>query len=122
MATAAAIAALATGAAACGGDDDDLSANDQRYCELTAHIEAQAEQAFSSLGDDSSDEDAARVQRALLADVDDELDELTRVAPEEISDDVAAFVASFRAQMRGEADEPADDSAIVAWEEDNCPS
>lgn len=111
---------------ACSDDGDgsngELTADEARYCELTAEVEAAADEAFSALGEDAGDEETAAAQDALIDDVDDELDEMVEVAPEPIAGDVEAFVASFRASMRGEDVEQADDQAIVAWEEEHCPS
>lgn len=110
------------GACSDDGSNGELTADEERYCELTAEVEAAAEEAFSSLGEDAGDEETAAAQEGLLDDVDDELDEMIEVAPDAIADDVDAFVASFRASMRGEDVEQADDQAIVAWEEEHCPS
>lgn len=109
---------------ACSDDDSssatELSADDQRYCELTAEVEAQAEEAFSEIGEDASDEEVAAMQRQLLEDLDDELSEMVDVAPEEIANDVEAFVAFFRAQMRNEETDEVSDERIVEWETANC--
>jgi hypothetical protein len=116
---------IAFAGGACGDDDDagaELSADERRYCELTAEVEAAAEETFSSLGEDASDEESAAAQEALLDDVDDELDEMVEVAPAEIADDVEAFVGFFRASMRGEDADEVSDEAVVAWEEEHCPT
>lgn len=112
---------------ACSDDDDDASgdaevaADEVRYCELTAEVEAQAEETFSGLGEDANEEQVTAAQAQLLEDVDDELDEMVDVAPPEIADDVEAYVAFFRAQMRNEETEQVSDARILAWEEANCP-
>lgn len=121
----AAVLAIALGA--CSDDDDDASGDaevataDERYCELTAEVEAQAEETFSGLGEDADEEQVAAAQAQLLEEVDDELDEMADVAPAEITDDVEAYVAFFRAQMRNEEAEEVSDERILAWEEENCP-
>lgn len=118
---------LTLGAGACGDDDggsggDELSADERRYCQLTAEVEAAAEETFSSLGEDAGDEETAAAQEALLDDVDGDLDEMVEVAPEEIADDVEAFVGYFRASMRGEDADEVSDEAVVEWEEQHCPT
>lgn len=121
-------AVLAITLGACSDDDDDASgdaevaADEERYCELTAEVEAQAEETFSGLGEDAGEEEVAAAQAQLLEEVDDELDEMVDVAPPEIADDVEAYVAFFRAQMRNEEAEEVSDERILAWEEENCPS
>ena len=123
--TLAAACALTFGA--CSDDDDEASgdanvtADEVRYCELTADVEAQAEEAFSRLGEDADEERVAAAQAQLLEDLDDKLDEMVEVAPREIADDVEAYVAFFRAQMRNEEAEQVSDERILAWEEANCP-
>lgn len=123
----AAVLAIALGA--CSDDDDDASgdaevaaADDERYCELAAEVEAQAEETFSELGEDADEEQVTAAQGQLLEGIDDELDEMVDVAPPEIADDVEAYVAFFRAQMRNEdVEEEVSDERILAWEEANCP-
>lgn len=118
------VLAIVGGACSDDGDggDAELSADEARYCELTAEVEAAAEETFSSLGEDASDEETAAAQKDLIDDVDDELDEMVEVAPDEIADDVEAFVEFFRASMRGEDTEQVSDEEMLAWEEEHCPA
>lgn len=118
------VLAIVGGACSDDGDGGDvgLSADEARYCELTDEVEAAGEEAFSSLGEDASDEETAVAQKALIEDVDDELDEMVEVAPDEIAADVEAFVEFFRASMRGQDTEQVSDEEVLAWEEEHCPS
>lgn len=109
---------------ACSDDEDasgDGAVDNDRYCELAAEIETQAEETFSELGEDADDEQAADAQAQLLENIDDELDELVDVAAPEIAADVEAYVTFFRAQMRNEESEQVNDERILEWEEANCP-
>lgn len=122
LASVAALVVVAAAGFACGGDDDELTADERRYCELTAEVEAKGEEAFADLGEDASEDETAAAQKAFIDDVEDELDEMVKVAPEEIAEDVKAYNAFVKAQMRGEETEEASDEAILEWEEENCPA
>lgn len=103
-----------------GNSAAEESADPRRYCELTAEVEAQAEETFSGLGEDATEDQVADARKGLLEDVDDELSEMIDVAPPEIADDVEAYVDFFRSQMRNEATEEVSDERILSWEEANC--
>ena len=106
---------------ACGGDDEELSADEARYCELTAELEAKGGEVFGSLPEEPSDEELAATEKRFVEEADAELDELVEVAPEEIAEDVEAYVGGLRARASGE-DSEASDEKILEWEEENCPA
>ena len=107
----------------CSDDsDDDVDANAVRYCELVAEIEAEGVTIFSEVPDDATDEEMAAAEAELVEKMDDELDELVRVAHPEIEDDVAEYVAAFRARAAGEEGEDvrAQEERMLEWEADRC--
>lgn len=124
VSTSAALVVLVA-AGACGGDGDDdggeLSADERRYCELTDELDAKGEAAFADITEESSEEDIAATEKAFVESADAEFDELVEVAPAEIEEEVADYVAGFRARAAGE-DSNADDAPLVEWEEENCPA
>ena len=122
-ATAVTLALVAVGASAgCGGDDEDaLSADEQRYCELAGELEEIGGEVFGSLPEEPSDDELAAAEKRFVEEADAELNELVEVAPEEIAEDVEAYVEGFRARARGEDSQPSDEN-IVEWEEENCPA
>ena len=108
----------------CSDDDgeDDVNADAVRYCELIAEIEAEGTAIFGALPDDATDEDRVAAEAELAEKMDDELDELVDVAHPEIEDDVAEYVAAFRARAAGEEGEnvSAQEERMLAWEADRC--
>lgn len=114
------LAVTTTLAVGCGDDDEALSADEQRYCELTAELDEIGGRVFSDLPEDPSDEDFAAAEARFVDEADAELKELAEVAPAEIEDDVEEYVEGFRARARGE-DVDVSDEPLVEWEEQNCP-
>ncbi len=80
--------------AACGSDP--LPAELARYCELSEDLDQRGNDAFSQLATDASADDQLRVLRSFLEENRADLDELERVAPEAIKEDLAAVIAAQR--------------------------
>ncbi|MFD2092189.1 hypothetical protein [Blastococcus deserti] len=101
-----------------GGDVD-------RYCELTAELEALGEQIFADVPEDAPLEEHMRREQQLLDQASVQLDELAEVAPDEIRADVLVFLDDMRAraatgqQPDAEAALAAEDR-ILAFEEEHC--
>lgn len=108
-----------TALAGCG-DDEELTAHERRYCELSQELEQIGRRVFADLPEAPTEEEFAAANRRFVEEADAELDELMDVAPSEIEDDVEAYVEHFHAQARGE-DADVTDERLVEWEEDNCP-
>lgn len=87
-----------TGLVACGDDDEAAGpADTQRYCELARQLdEAGEEEIEIDFQSGTPDPEEVRAEmRQFLDDHDDEIDELQRVAPDEISSDVRDLVAAL---------------------------
>lgn len=110
--------ALVAGSA-CADSSDELSAKEQRYCELTGELEGKGEEVFGSLSEEPSAEELAAAEKRFADEADAELDELVETAPDDIAADVAEYVEGIRARGRGE-DSDASDEKILEWEEANC--
>jgi hypothetical protein len=111
------------GLAACGDDDESSSAGDaERYCELVGEIEAAGEAAFADVGEDATPDEIVAAEAAFVESVDAELDEMVEVAPEEIAEDVEAYVADVRDRAAGNegSDVSASEERILAFEDANC--
>lgn len=125
------VMALALGLTACGDDGGGGGAasgpDPDRYCELVEVLEKAGSEAFDEVESDenATDEDFAAASKAFTESVKDEFDELIKVAPADISDDVKTLIASIRGRA-GLGDEVDDKEAsaaeerITAWEEENC--
>ena len=110
------------GAAGCGDDDDSSASGDvDRYCELTAELEAAGDTAFEEAGEDA---DEIAVLTAFFEENESRFEELREVAPSEISDDVETLYQANLDFIEGdesglEAGEEADDR-LTAFAEENC--
>ena len=101
-----------------GGDVD-------RYCELTAELDATGEEVFADLPEDAAPEDVMAREQQLLEQVSPQFDELIEVAPDAIEDDVPVLLDGIRARATtGEDPNQAASSAaeerILAFEEEHC--
>lgn len=130
-------AGLALALAACGEDEPATqsaagssatsadSGDADRYCELTAELEGLGEQIFADVPEDASPEEYMRLEQQLLEKGSAQLEELERVAPEEIADDVSVMLDGMRARA-ATGEDPNQDAAsaaeerVLAWEEQNC--
>jgi hypothetical protein len=101
------------------------SGDADRYCELTAELEGIGQQVFADVPEDATEEDYVRLEQQLLDQGSRQLDELARVAPEAIADDVPVLLDGMRARA-ATGEDPDQDAAsaaeerILAWEEENC--
>jgi hypothetical protein len=128
--TAACLAALALAPLVGGcGDDDGGGAqvgNPARYCALTAELDALGESIFGALPRTAGPEEFAVAERELVRRAGERLEELERVAPEEIRADVPALVEGLRARAGiqdaevGEEEAAAVERRIQAHEERAC--
>ncbi|WP_040336738.1 hypothetical protein [Candidatus Blastococcus massiliensis] len=111
-------AATSAATSAAGGDAD-------RYCELTAELEAIGEGIFADVPEDAGEEEYMRREQQLLEQGSAQFEELERVAPEEIADDVPVMLDGIRARA-ATGEDPNQDAAsaaeerVLAWEEENC--
>ena len=80
---------------ACGADDSEATGDNTAYCELAAELEAAGEP------------------------TEGQLDEVVAAAPEEIRDDVEAFVDAARTGNFS-ADIEDREQAIMSWEAEHC--
>ena len=134
--------ALALGAAlpACGDDDDDdgggggadtgtqpAVADVGRYCELTKELDEAGNEAFRELeqNPNASEEDFERVEREFVESNQEKIDELVRVAPEEIREDIGVLLAGLRSRagQGPEVDEDQEQAAerrVTRFEDENC--
>jgi hypothetical protein len=127
-------AALALGIAAC---DDEPTSSDtaaatatrtgdvERYCALTAELDALGEQIFADMPEEATAEDAMQREQQLVSQAAPQMEELVQVAPEEIAEDVSVLLDGLRARAAtGEDPEQEAASAaeerILAFEEENC--
>jgi hypothetical protein len=119
----AAVAALFV--AGCG-DDEESSSTDE-YCRLVTELDEAGNEAFSSLDDDSSDEDFAAAFSEFFDENREDIERLEEVAPEEISEEVATLVEIQRqagetgdlSELESEASAEAD-AAVQEFEDENC--
>ena len=99
-------ATVAVGLAACGdGEDSTAAAPDlDRYCELVVELDAASAAIFGEFEQDQelSEADIAEAQQRVLDENDDLIEELERVAPNEIRDDVELSIESTRARAEQE--------------------
>jgi hypothetical protein len=102
----AAAAILSAGVAACGGDDEDttdatISATTKRYCEIaTEELAAAAQEVARRLrrNPELLEKDYAAGERILLRENRELYEEIERVVPDEIRDEVALNIADARAR------------------------
>jgi hypothetical protein len=130
--TAACLAALALASAAAGCGDDDAGdarvGDPARYCALTAELDALGESIFGALPRTAGPEEFAVAERELVRRAGDRLEELERVAPEEIRADVPVLIEGLRARAGiqdaevGEEEAAAAERRILAYEERACPA
>jgi hypothetical protein len=100
-------AALAIGVVACGDDDDASTAaapDLDRYCELVDELDAASAAIFGEFEGDAqlSEADIAEAQQRFFDENEDQIEELERVAPNEIRDDVELSIESTRARAEEE--------------------
>lgn len=129
-------AALALALTACGDDPATQSSAESapssaaggdvdRYCELTAELDARGEQVFADLPEDAPQEEVLRREQQLLEQISPQFDELLEAAPDAIEDDVPILLDGIRARAttgedpNQEASSAAEDR-ILAFEEENC--
>ncbi|MBW3609009.1 MAG: hypothetical protein KY463_11755 [Actinobacteria bacterium] len=125
------------GLAACGGDDDTSSdtqtttiaaaGDTERYCALTRRLDAEGEQFFAGLDEDSSPQEFEAAERRMAENFADEFDELQRAAPPQIKTDVRKLLAAIhkRAGLQpqieiSEAEAAAAEKRIQAFEKRHC--
>jgi hypothetical protein len=131
-------AALVVAVAACGDDDPSASGaaaapattseeggDVDRYCALTAELDAKGEAVFADLPEDASADEVMAREREFLEQVAPQFDELAEVAPDAIRDDVPVMLDGIRARTTTGADPDAEASAaaeerILAFEEEHC--
>jgi len=114
----AAASSATTAAEAAGGDVD-------RYCELTAELDAKGETLFADLPQDAPPEEVQRLEQQLLEEVAPSFEELIEVAPDAIEDDVPILLDGIRARAATGEDpnqeaSSAAEERILAFEEANC--
>ena len=127
------LAALAFAGAAfvggCGDDGDGSAAGDvERYCALVAELDEAGSEAFAALEEDetATDEDFAEAERQFVQEHREDFEELRRVAPKEVADDVDVLIAAQEARASGgEQEETSGDVAIAEervseFEVENC--
>jgi hypothetical protein len=130
-------AALALVLPACGDDESPTTSTEaattsvaggdvDRYCELTAELDAMGEQLFADLSQDAAPEEVVQREQQLVEQASAHFDELVEVAPDAIADDVPVLLDGIRARAAtGEdPDQEASSAAeerILAFEEENCP-
>ena len=130
--------ALALGVAlpACGDDDDDNGvdtgartavADVGRYCELTKQVDEAGEETFRELEQDpdATEEDFEALEREFVETHQEELDEIVRVAPDEIREDIDVLIAATRSRAGlgpevPESESEAAERRVNAFEEENC--
>ena len=133
--TAFTLAAL-LGIAACGEDDNDdtggqpaatVAADPARYCALTRELDADGEKFFAGLGRDAAPKEFEAAERRFIEASQPKLDELRRVAPRPIADDVQKLLAGMqeRAGLKpavtgSEAQAAAAEKRIQAYEQRTC--
>jgi nitrous oxide reductase accessory protein NosL len=98
----------------------------ERYCELLAEINGAAEQVFADVPENPSDEQMMAAWQRLLDEADEQFAEMQEVAPEEIREDNATFVADLRARATtGVSPDPeaaqAAEERERAFQDENCP-
>ena len=128
--TAVALAALALAPAlgGCGDEDPEVAGDPVRYCALTAELDALGESIFGALPRTAGAAEFAAAERLLVRRAGERLDELERVAPEEIRADVPVLIEGLRMRAGiagadvGEAEAAAAEERIVAYEERACPT
>lgn len=98
-----------------------------RYCALTRQLDAEGEQFFTDLDEDSSRSDFQAAERRMAEHFTDELNELQRVAPRQIKSDVRKVLAALhvRAGLQpqitvSEADASAAEKRVLAYEKRHC--
>lgn len=101
-----------------GGPDATASS----YCEVVARIDAKGQVAFANLPEGASAEQLEETQRQFVGNIDQELDELIRVAPPDIEAAVTAYVSSLRelAVSGGSEDFIETERKVIEYEQANC--
>jgi hypothetical protein len=112
-------AAVAVGLVACGDDDDSSTAaapDLDRYCELVVELDAASSAVFGELEQDQelSEADIAEAQQQVLDENADLIEELERVAPDEIRDDVELSIESTRARAEEDVTDIPEDDVVDA--------
>jgi hypothetical protein len=113
-------ATLAIGLVACGDDDDSSTAaaapDLERYCELVAELDAASAATFGALEGDAqlSEAEIADAQQQVLDENEDLIEELERVAPNEIRDDLEVSIESTRARAEEDVTDIPEDDVVDA--------
>lgn len=81
---------------ACRGDGEDAAADKRRYCELARELSRRAEGAFMDLPADASPDQVTRAYEYFVSSSAAELDEIQRVAPAKVRDEVRSRIAAQR--------------------------
>ena len=133
--TVAAVAALTL--VACGNDGGDAGATRtatvaaagdvDRYCALTRELDEQGQTFFAGLGKQAGPQEFEAAERRFVETHADDLDELARVAPQEIAADVPTLFAGMRqraglepATKVSEARASAAETRIRSFEQRRC--
>jgi hypothetical protein len=111
-------ASVAVGLAACGDDEDSTAAAPDldRYCELVVELDAASAAIFGEFEEDAqlSEADIAEAQQRVLDENDDLIEELERVTPNEIRDDLELSIESTRARAEQEDTEIPEQDVVDA--------
>jgi len=123
------------GLAACGDDNDEraggstttVARDADRYCALTRELDADGERFFAGLGNDASPKEFEAAERRFIESAQAKLDELSRVAPLQIEDDLQKLLAGMRERAGlkpaiavTEAQASAAENRIQAYEKRTC--
>ncbi len=131
------IALLGFGQVGCGDNDDSTSSKRpatvaatedvDRYCALTRQLDAEGEQFFANLNEDSTAAELQAAERRSAEHFADKFAELQRVAPRQIKTDVRKVLAGLyeRAGLPpqikvSEAEASAAEKRVLAYEKRNC--
>ena len=98
-----------------------------RYCELTKELDEAGQEAFRELEQDpnATEEQFEAVEREFVETNQERIDELVRVAPAEIKEDVGVLLAALRGRAGqgpevAESESEAAEQRVTAFEEENC--
>ncbi len=129
----AAVAASSLMLFACGDDDgggEEAGGPDvERYCALSVELDEAGSEAFRELESDpeATKADFEAAEREFVESNEEKIDEVSEVAPEEISEDVTTLFASLRARAGlgpevDEAEVRAAEKRVQAFDKENCES
>lgn len=120
------VAAAALGACSDDGDDDEATGDVDRYCELTAELDAAGSEFFADLEADESatDEDYAQAEADFIEAHQDDFDEILEAAPEEIRADLEVLLDAQDRRAEGDNEPPAGadeaEERILDFEAESC--